>query len=211
MTKNKRPPWPRRAKTARNLLLFFLLALTVWGQLGKPLPYTATLRRGARQNLFPELDHHAVVPNGYYGYSDVGIDWTEGAAMVSLYRAPAVRPVLYPYTPNVNAYRLEKSPDLLAFPWITTLPGSESGLGEAYAIYTALFPPEDSTGALLTLHNNSGTYTVSGQREGEIFVFYARPEPDEEGAREMDESWFFRGEFTYELKFFNESGFIVNQ
>lgn len=207
--KRKRIPWPRWAKIARNLLIFCLLALVVWGQLGKPLPYHAALRRTARQNLFPKTEHHAVIQNGYYGYHDVCIDWTEGAAMVSLYEAAAVRPALYPYTPAADVYPLKKGPELLAFPWPVMLPTGKSGLGEAYALYTALFPPEGSTDAVLTLHNTSGTYTVSGQREGEIFIFYARPEADEDGRRSMDNSWFFRGEFTYELAFFDADGNMI--
>ena len=208
MTKRRRAPWSRRAKIARNLLLSLLLALTVWTQLGRPLPYGLLVRRAARQNLIPEMDHHANISQGLWG-GYIRIDWTEGTAMTSRYIPPEAR-LTYFYDPYVTPCDLTDGPNLLSFPWVAMYSSEDFKDFEVYAVYAALFPPENSASAVLTLHNNSGTFTVSGRREDEIFVFYARPEPEEDGSRHMDNSWFSLDEFTYELTFYNEAGEIVN-
>lgn len=207
MTKSRRTPWPRWAKTVRNLLLFLLLALTAWTRLGKPLPYGLAVRRAARQSLTPEMAHHAETSRGIGG-GCFRIDWTEGTAMTSTYIPTAAR-LPYFYTPYVTPYDLTDGPNLLPFPWTATFFMTDTL--ETYAVFAALFPPENGASAVLTLHNNSGTFTVPGRREDEIFIFYARPEPEDDGSRHWDSSWFSLDEFTYELTFYDEAGKIVGE
>lgn len=207
MTKRKRTPWPRRARVTRNLLLFLLLALTAWTQLEKPLPYGLAVRREARQSLIPEMDHHANISRGIGG-GYFRIDWTEGIAMTSAYIPSAAR-LTYFYTPHVTPCDLTDGPNLLPFPRTATF--FITGTWETYAVFAALFPPENGASAVLTLHNNSGTFTVSGQREDEIFIFYARPEPKDDGSRYWDSYWFSLDESTYELTFHDETGKIVSE
>jgi len=204
--KRKRAPWPRWAKIARNLLLFLVMALILWGQLGKPLPYGMALRREARQYLLPEMDHHIEISRGYWG-DDMRLDWTEGAAMASV---PAQEYLTFAVRPVGTPYRLTDGPNLLPFPWTVLLPEEGEILMSSYAVYAAIFPPESAATAILTLHNNSGTYTVAGQREGEVFLFYAHPDPEEDGSRSMDSSWFFPREFTYKLSFYDLTGKAVD-
>lgn len=207
--KRKPAPWPRWAKVLRNLVLFLFLTLTVWTQMAKPLPYEPSLRRMARQCLIPAMEHHAEIIMD--PLRDVHIDWSEDVAMSSLYMDPDLW-FVYPHRHSPSLHKLTGGSDLLSFPWMVSLdrPDStpESGYApySGYAAYVSLFPPDSSTAATLTLHNNSGTYTVTGERYGEVFVFYAQPEPNEEGARIMDSSWFFAREFTYELTFYDETG-----
>ena len=205
--KRKRTPWPRWAKITRNLLIFLFLALTIWTQLGRPLPYKLAVRREARQSLMPEMDHHASISRGI-GKDYIQVDWTEGAAMSSMYIQSGAR-LTYFYEPFTYCYQLTDGPNLLAFSWTATFFGGSDNPMETYAVYTAIFPPEDSVSAVLTLHNNSGTFTVPGQREDDYFIFYARPEPEEDGSRHMDSSWFYLDYFTYELEFFESNGEMI--
>lgn len=202
--KCRHTPWPRRAKIVRNLVIVFILSLTVWTQLGKPLPYEPSIRRMARQSLVPAMDRHAEITTDLW-YQKMRIDWTDGAAMASMYVHPEARPDLYPYYLNAFQYHLTGGPNLVAFPWPVIISDTNLPLS-SYAVYAVLFPPEGSAAAALTLHNNSGTYTVTGERDDEIFVFYARPDPDADGGRRMDSSWFFTQDFTYELTFYDETG-----
>lgn len=200
--KRKRAPWPRRAKIARNLLLFLLLALTAWTQLGKPLPYGLAVRRAARQNLIPEMDHHANVSLGLWG-GYFRIDWTEGVAMTSRYIRPGAR-LTYFYNPDVIPCDLTDGPSLLFSPWSVPLRNEGPGLWQLYAVYVAVFPPEDSVTASLTLHNGAGTFTSTAEKETDHFVFYIKPEPDENGGTSVGgPAW---SEYTYELVFYNEAG-----
>ena len=94
--------------------------------------------------------------------------------MVSI-QARKAPPYNYCY-PIANVYRLTEGPDLLALPWSTLLPGNEVGMMDIYAVYAAIEPPEDSVTAELTLHGGK-TFTVSGQKEDGIYIFYVRRLP----------------------------------
>lgn len=56
------------------------------------------------------------------------------------------------------------------------------------------------------MHIDGGDYSVEGIREGAFFLFYARPEPDEEGRVSMGGDWFLLGDSAYELEFFDQDG-----
>ena len=205
--KRKHTPWSRRAKITRNLLLFLLLSLTVWTQLGKPLPYGLAVRRAARQHLIPETDHHANVSLGLWG-GYFRIDWTEGVAMTSRYIRPGAR-LTYFYDPDVIPCRLPDGPSLLFSPWSLLLAGEGPSLTQLYAVYAAIFPPEDSVTADLTLRNGAGTFTASAEKETDHFVFYVKPEPDENGRTSVGgPAW---SEYTYELTFYDGTGRIVSE
>lgn len=205
--KKKRTSWPRWAKTARNFLLALLLGLVIWNQLGAPLPYTAALRRVERQQLLPKMDHRVDTSRGYRGGGSIRFEWTEGAAVTSLY-LPADARLTYFYDPFTIPRRLAEGPSLISVPCFVSL-RDEMGQPTSHAVYAAVFPPANSVTADLTLHNRVGTFTVSAQREDDAFIFYARPEPDENGRRSMGSEWYSLEEFTYELTFYSETGEVV--
>lgn len=207
--KKKRNPWPRWAKTTRNFLLVLLLGLVIWNQLGTPLPYTAALRRAERQQLLPKMDHRVDIPRGYRGAGSIRIEWTEGAAVTALY-LPADARLTYFYDPFTRPRRLTEGPSLISVPYFPVL-RDEMGQPTSHAVYAVVFPPADSVTAELTLHNRVGTFTVSAQREDDAFIFYARPEPDENGRRSMGSEWYSPEEFTYELTFYSETGEVVGE
>lgn len=187
--RKKRIPWPRWAKVIRNLLLVLFLGVFIWDLLGKPLPREAALRRLERQYLIPETNRSIEVSRGYWSGSQ-RIDWNECAAMVSI-QARKAPPYNYCY-PIANVYRLTEGPDLLALPWSTLLPGNEVGTMDIYAVYAAIEPPEDSVTAELTLHGGK-TFTVSGQKEDGIYIFYVPSESND-------------GQAAYELMFYDADG-----
>ena len=191
--RKKRIPWPRWAKVARNLLLVLFLGVFIWDLLEKPLPHEAALRRLERQYLIPEMDRSIEVSRGYWG-GNQRIDWNECAAMVSI-QARKAPPYNY-YYPTANVYRLMEGPDLLALPWSTLLPGNEVGMMDIYAVYAAIEPPEDSVTAELTLHGGK-TFTASGQKEGDIYIFYVPSESND-------------GQAAYELKFYDADGELLD-
>ena len=98
--------------------------------------------------------------------------------------------------PIANVYRLTEGPDLLALPWSTLLPGNEVGMMDIYAVYAAIEPPEDSVTAELTLHGGK-TFTASGQKEGDIYIFYVPSESND-------------GQAAYELKFYDADGELLD-
>lgn len=210
--KKKRTPWPRWAKTARNFLLALLLGLVVWDQLGKPLPYTAALRRAERQQLLPKMDHRVDISRGYRGGGSIRIEWTEGAAITSAPHIPADARLTNLYVPFTTPQRLTEGVNLLTSSRARVeLPVEGAKLPGLFAVYAAVFPPADSVTAELTLHIRDGTYTSSAQREGDTFIFYARPEPSENGIRVMGPEWYSPEEFIYELTFYSETGEIVGE
>lgn len=210
--KKKHKGWPRWAKVARNLLLTLLFALTVWSQLGKPLPYNADIRRLERQHLIPKTEHSVEIPDSYFGAYSSQIDWTEGAAIVS---APA-RHGLNNWIPTViaNPVSLEDGTSLIPIPWtkVRYVFNGSNQRWETSAVYAAVFPPEGSVNASLTVHNNAGEFTASSQRENDAFIFYVKAGPvDEDGNVHMDSSWFSTEFFHYELLFYDEAGEVVGE
>lgn len=203
--KKKRTPWPRWAKILRNILLTALLGFLMWDLWGQPtFTYMASLRRLERQFLIPKTECVAEISRSVWG-ADVRIGLTEGAAIASI-------PTRGKFFTNATAesYTLTYGPNLIALPWSVGFP-DEAGQFNSYACYIALQPPEDSVSAVLTLHNTDGTCTVSSQRENDIFIFYARPEPDEHGRVSMDWTWFGMGQFTYEVEFFDDNGDMIQE
>ena len=63
---------------------------------------------------------------------------------------------------------------------------------DIYAVYAAIEPPEDSVTAELTLHGGK-TFTVSGQKEDGIYIFYVPSESND-------------GQAAYELMFYDADG-----
>lgn len=203
--KRKPAPWPRWAKVTRNLVLFLFLALTVWTQLGRPLPYEAALRRTARQYLVPELDHCVDVSRGFWGDA-IRVDCTEGAAMLSL--PPARSTTFTCEAPRTEVYRLTEGANLLIAPWSVLQPsgGTGSDIMEVRAAYIAVFPPEESVRAALTLHNGSRTFTADAVKGSGVYVFLLEPEQDANGAYSIGPSWYADGGYTYELEFYDLAG-----
>lgn len=205
--KKIRKGWPRCAKAARNLLLALLFALIAWELMDRPLPYGAALRRMERQFLVPETEHTAVIPRSIWG-RDARLDWTEGAAIASF---PSYGgSIFHIYRPYGQPFPLAEGANLIAMPF-PVCQHDEAGQPLTYAAYAALQPPEGSVSASLTLHNDDGTFTVESRRADDIFLFYARPQPDEDGRTSMNSSWFIAGMFSYELTFYDAGGTVVGK
>ncbi len=202
--RNKHAPWPRWAKILRNLLLAALLGLMMWDLWDQPtFSYMADLRRSARQALFPEPDAVVELNTRIDGTYRIGV--TDDMAITS-----------YPLhgnfftNANVSFHRLREGPDLLCVSTGVELP-DEWGQPLTYAAYVAVRPPEDSVDAVLTLHIDGEDYVAEGVREENMFLFYARPEPGEDGTVFMGGSWFLLGQSAYEVQFFDANGTAVGQ
>lgn len=210
--KKKRASWPRWAKTARNFLLVLLLGLVIWDQLGKPLPYASALRRAKRQQLLPKMDHRVDIAPGYWGDGRIRFEWTEGAAVISAPHIPVDARLQYFYVPFTTPQRLTEGVNLLTSSRARVkLPVEGAKLPGVFAVYAAVFPPADSVTAELTLHIRDGTYTSPAQREGDAFIFYARPEPSENGIRVMGPEWYSPEKFTYELAFYDADHTLIQE
>lgn len=198
--RKKRAPWPRWAKVLRNLLLAVLLGFMMWDLWGHPtFFYMTNLRRRERRALFPEAAE-TVVELDTAGGVKYRIEVTDGGAVTSY-------PVRGKFFVNANAsfHRLEEGPDLLCLSRPVELP-DEAGQPLTYAAYIAVQPPAGSADAVLTLHVDGGDYVAEGVWEDGILLFYARPEPDENGIVRMGGNWFSPNLFAYELEFFDQGG-----
>ena len=197
--KKKRAPWPRWAKVLRNLLLTVLLGFMMWDLWDQPgFSYMEDLRRRERQMLFPEPE--AVLEFSIFGGMKYRIELADDMAVTSY-------PVRGRFFTNANASTqpLKEGACLLSVSRPVEL---RDGAGQpmSCAAYAAVHPPEGAAAAELTLHIDGGDYAVEGVREGEAFLFYARPEPDERGLVSMGGSWFLLGDAAYELEFFDQDG-----
>ena len=197
--RKRRAPWPRWAKVLRNLLLAVLLGFMMWDLWDQPtFSYMEDLRRRERQMLFPEPE--AVVEFDISGGMKYRIELTDDMAVTSY-------PVRGRFFTNANASAqpLKEGTYLLSVSrpveW-----RDETGQPMSCAAYVAVPPPEGAAAAELTLHIDGGNYVVEGIREGEAFLFCARPEPDEEGRVSLGGSWFLLGDSAYELEFFDQNG-----
>lgn len=202
--KKKRAPWPRWANILRNLLLAALLGVMIWDLWDQPtFSYMEDLRRRERKILFPEAEN--VVEFNISGGMKYRVEVTDDVAVTSY-------PARGRFFTNANASvrRLEEGPNLLCASMPVEL-RDEFGQPLGYAAYVAVHPPEDAAAAVLTLHVDEGDYVVEGIREGEVFLFYASPEPDEEGRVWMGSSWFWPEKLAYELVFFDEDGNSIFQ
>lgn len=195
--RKKRNAWPRWAKILRNSLLAALLGLLMWDAWDQPyLTFRGDLRKKERQMLFPEREFSAELKTPYHSYK---IKQEDNAVLI----AEDCRGRFFS-SAQVRCLLCEK-PALFCFS-LPILQHDKSGQPVSCAAYAAFQPPEDSAGAVLTLHNNAGDFAVEGVREENMFLFYARPDPDEKGTVSMDSSWFREGYFTYELTFFDKNG-----
>ena len=202
--KEKHKPWPRWAKVLRNLLLAALLGFMIWDLWDQPtFFYMTDLRRRERMMLFPEPE--AVVEFNISGGMKYRVELSDDVAVTSY-------PTRGRFFTNANASvrRLEEGPCLLCASRPVDL-RDEFGQPLSCAAYVAAHPPKDAAAAVLTLHMDEGDYVVEGVREGDVFLFYARPEPDEEGRVWMDSSWFWLESLVYELEFFDEDGSSICQ
>lgn len=202
--KQKRRAWPRWAKVTRNLLLAALLGLMVWEQLDKPLPYEAAVRRVERQFLIPETEHHLTLSRGMWG-TDMQLDWTEGAALVCY---AAKTHYFFDFginNPYGTPYRLTEGTNLIPMPVSVLLFEGEM---RVYVAYVAVQPPEESVSAVLTLHNEYGTFTAESTREEDVFVFYIPP-PEEDGTIHTGDAWSNEEKYSYELVFRDSAGEVV--
>lgn len=209
MKKKKHTPWPRWAKVTRNLLFALLLGLTAWNQYGKPLPYGADLRRFERQHLIPKTQCVAELTQRPENFQP-RIGWADGVALA--YSFPSG-----PYARHVagEAFRLTGDTEMIVLRW-PIVRFNEAGRMRPYAAYIVFQPPADSETASLTLHNNDGTFTVESRKDNGIFLFFATlwdldPEQEWGGDLDMDDSWFYAGEFAYELTFYDGSGMAVGE
>lgn len=198
--RKKRAPWPRWAKVLRNLLLVVLLGFMMWDLWDHPtFFYMTDLRRRERRALFPEAAE-TVVELDTAGGVKYRIEVTDGIAVTSYPRRGD-----FFTTANASFWKLKDGPDLICLSRPVELP-DEFGQPLTYAVYAAVQSPAGSAGAVLTLHVDGGDYIAEGVWEDGLFLFYARPEPDENGVVRMGGNWFSPGMFAYELKFFDQSG-----
>lgn len=198
--RKKRAPWPRWAKVLRNLLLVVLLGFMMWDLWDHPtFFYMTDLRRRERRALFPEAAE-TVVELDTAGGVKYRIEVTDGIAVTSYPRRGD-----FFTTANASFWKLKDGPDLICLSRPVELP-DEFGQPLTYAVYAAVQPPAGSAGAVLTLHVDGGDYIAEGVWEDGLFLFYVRPEPDENGVVRMGGNWFSPGMFAYELKFFDQSG-----
>lgn len=202
--RKQRTPWPRWAKTARNILLTALLGLLAWDAWGWPsLSFRADLRRAERRMLIPEPEA-AVDLKLSYG-NPYRIEVSGNVAVMAMSVKGSFFTTAYP-----ARYILGEGPELLCVPFPVVSP-DEFGQPVTCAAYAAVHPPEDAVSAVLELHNEDGDFAVEGVREGEIFLFYARPEPDSDGYVSVGGSWFRPERFTYELAFYDGDGNILRK
>ena len=202
--KKKRAPWPRWAKILRNLLLAALLGFMIWDLWDQPtFSYMTDLRRRERKMLFPEPE--SVVEFNISGGMKYRVELADDVAVTSY-------PARGKFFTNANASvrRLEEGPCLLYISRPVELQ-DEWGQPLSYTAYVAVHPPENAASAVLMQHMDEGDYVVEGIREGEVFLFYARPEPDEEGRIWMDIPGFWLENRVYELEFFDEDGNSICQ
>lgn len=198
--RKKRAPWPRWAKVLRNLLLVALLGFMMWDLWDHPtFFYMTDLRRRERRALFPEAAE-TVVELDTAGGVKYRIEVTDGIAVTSYPRRGD-----FFTTANASFWKLKDGPDLICLSRPVELP-DEFGQPLTYAVYAAVQPPAGSAGAVLTLHVDGGDYIAEGVWEDGLFLFYVRPEPDENGVVRMGGNWFPPDLFAYELKFFDQSG-----
>ena len=207
--RKKRTPCPRWAKILRNLLLLALLGFLMWDTWDQPtFSYRADLRRTERECLIPEA------------VEVLEINTARGAYRIEL--ADDVAVTSYPTrgrffaSANVSVHPLQEGSGLLCVP-LPVERVDEVGQPITFACYAAVRPPADAADAVLTLHmleddyNEPGDYVFEGVQEGGAFLFYARPEPDEDGTVFMGSNWFLPGKFTYEVQFFDADGTKVGQ
>lgn len=200
--KERRKPWPRWAKILRNLLLAALLGFMMWDLWDQPaFSYMADLRRRERKALFPEPE--AIVEIDTARGRKYRIEQAGDMAVTSY----PIRGAFFTVA-NASMHPLEEGPNLICVSVPVERP-DEAGQPMTCTAYAAVRPPEDAAGAVLTLHIDGGDYVVAGIREGAFFLFYACPEPDENGVV-MGGNWHFLSEFTYELEFFNQDGSSIS-
>ena len=88
--RKKRIPWPRWAKSLRNLTAALLLLAAAWEALDMPLPAGAEFRRLERQSLAPPSEIAAVIPTGEPFSPRIWLGFGEGWAIAGTpYRLPA--------------------------------------------------------------------------------------------------------------------------
>ena len=197
--KKKRKSWPRWAKILRNLLLALLLGVMIWDLWDQPsFSCTMALRRRERQMLLPEPE--AAVEFKVSEHVKYRIELADDIAITShLYRGDFFA------VANPSVRYLEEGPNLLIVP-LAVERRDEFGQPLSHAAYAAVHPPENAAAAMLTLRADDASCAVEGIREGEFFLFYARPEPDENGHIAVNSSWLSPEELHYELEFLDGDG-----
>lgn len=204
MRRVKRKRWPYWARALRNLLLAFALLVTVWDITGLSLPGRLEFRRLERQALAPPSEIIADIPTRDPSSPHILIGLTEKWAMVGIphWRSRDLS--------DSDICPLADGPTLICFGHSVGVP-DWAGQVKSHAAYAALRPPEGSARAVLSLHNNAGDFSAEGIREGEIFLFYIRPEPDEAGRVALHSYWFSPDQYTYNLSFLDATGNIIHQ
>lgn len=195
-SKRNRARWPYWAKALRNLLFALGLLAVVWDVLDMPPPGHLAFRRLERQALAPPSEIIADVPTGdllpFSSSITIGLteDW---AAVGTPYRISNA-------LSSFHLCPLAEGPNLICLRQ-SVIRHDEAGQPLSHAAYAALRPPAGSASAVLTLHNEDGSYTAEGVLEEAIFLFFFRPE-DVSAYNHL----IHPAEYTYELTFFDESG-----
>lgn len=181
-----------RLRALRNLALAGALLLLVWWLYQCPLPGRLEFRRWERQVLLPpseillELDRDQVMSAPCY----VGVSGD--------------RAVVYQGW-NGEVYPLENGSGLVPLFFLIT--HDAWGQPVSAAGFAAVRPPEAAERAELTLANRLGAFTAEGWRQGPVFLFAIRPEPDEDGRVSMSSlDWADLERISYRLAFFDASG-----
>ena len=196
--RRKRTPWPRWAKSLRNLTAALLLLAAAWEALDMPLPAGAEFRRLERQSLAPPSEIAAVIPTGEPFSPRIWLGFGEGWAVAGTpYRLSSA-------LSDSRIYPLSGGPELICL-GRGVVRHDETGQPLAHAVYAALRPPADSVRAVLPLRNADGDFTAEGVREGGLFLFRLHPE----GRAAMHGFWFSPDGYSYELTFCNGDGTML--
>jgi len=197
--RRKRTRWPHWAKALRNLLIALALLIAVWNIMGMSLPAGMEFRRLERKALAPPSEIIAVIPTRDSFRPHILIGCTEDWAMVG-----CPYPIFSSLS-NSNIFPLTDGPNLICLRNSVGLP-DEAGQIISHAAYAVLRPPEGSANAILALHNADGDFTAEGIRDGEIFLFYFRPENIKAYNRLLSPI-----EYTYEMEFYNKDGALIQE
>lgn len=197
--KRNRPRWPYWAKVLRNLLIAVALVVIVWELMEMPLPGRLEFRRLERKALAPPSEIIAVIPTRDPFLSHIMIGLTDEWAMVGTPYSISNR------LSDSDIYPLNDGTNVICLKHFVGLP-DWAGQVMGHAAYAALRPPEGSTNAVLTLHNDDGDFVTEGVQSGKIFLFYFRSD-DIKVQNHLNSPILY----TYELAFYNEDGLLIQE
>ena len=188
----KRAPWPRWAKTVRNLLLALLLGFLIWGQLGKPLPTREMeLHRRERQEL---VDRSTVV---FSCESEGERELGDPVMLVGVSKRTVQT--------SSRTHKLNIWPKNPAGATLVVLPSELEYEPVLVAGLVAVEPPAEAETARLAVSLSGGVETVNGEKSGEVFLFRLK----ETGDQPLDGLFHTTELPPYTLEFFDAGGMLL--